>query len=112
MFFPPKHNLAIILGLMGIHPDFLLLDLFCFRISSFQVIFLDCQIPRLLDIQISGFEAVSRRLPEHPPQRFRTTKLVRSKELGQYRKNPISASPVWGMFEKSSTKDDVPKCSC
>ena len=27
----------------------------------------------------------------------RTTKLVRSKELGQYRENPISASPVWGM---------------
>ena len=26
----------------------------------------------------------------------RTTKCGRSKELGQYRENPISASPVWG----------------
>ena len=31
------------------------------------------------------------------PRHSRTTKLVRSKELGQYRENPISASPVWGM---------------
>ena len=30
-----------------------------------------------------------------PPRHLRTTKLVRSKELGQYRENPISASPVW-----------------
>ena len=31
----------------------------------------------------------------------RTTKLVRSKELGQYRENPISASPVWGICSDS-----------
>ena len=28
----------------------------------------------------------------------RTTKCGRSKEVGQYRENPISASPVWGML--------------
>ena len=30
------------------------------------------------------------------PRHSRTTKCGRSKELGQYRENPISASPVWG----------------
>ena len=40
------------------------------------------------------------------PRHSRTTKLVRSKEPGQYRENPISASPVWGMRsrEKISVK--------
>ena len=31
------------------------------------------------------------------PRHSRTTKCRRSKELGQYRENPISASPVWGI---------------
>ena len=32
------------------------------------------------------------------PRHSRTTKCGRSKELGQYRENPISESPVWGML--------------
>ena len=32
------------------------------------------------------------------PRQLQTTKLVRSKEIGQYRENPISASSVWGVF--------------
>ena len=31
-------------------------------------------------------------------RQLRTTKLRKSKELGQYRENPISANPVWGMI--------------
>ena len=61
----------------------------------------DCQIPRTrpgpslgglgpAPALLRGGSAVALR-------HSRTTKLVRSKELGQYRENPISASPVWGI---------------
>ena len=34
-----------------------------------------------------------------PPRHLQTTKLLRSKELGQHCENPISASPVWGISQ-------------
>ena len=36
------------------------------------------------------------------PRHSRTTKCGRCKELGQYRENPISASPVWGIIVEES----------
>ena len=48
--------------------------------------------------QLLGSSAAS------PPQ-LRTTKLGRSKELGQYHENPISASPVWGMLRAQRARE-------
>ena len=67
--------------------------------------FLDFQVPRFPDFQKSGLgqawaewgRAWIRDSWRTAPRQLRTTKLGRSKELGQYRENPISASPVWGI---------------
>ena len=77
--------------------------------------FLDVQVPRFPDFQKSGLGQAWAELGRAwvrdswgrgvgilaaAPRQLRTTKLVRSKELGQYRENPISASPVWGIMKK------------
>ena len=78
--------------------------------------FLDFQVPRFPDFQKSGLgqawagpgsEIAGSRpggvFSAAAPRQLRTTKLGRSKELGQYRENPISASPVWGINCSSCT---------
>ena len=78
-------------------------------------IFLILLDPKFLDFQVPDFQnlapgrAWAMLEPSGParallrggsavaPRHSRTTKCGRSKELGQYRENPISASPVWGM---------------
>ena len=65
----------------------------------------DSQISRFLDFQTEAWAwarlgpagAPSAAAPRH----LRTTKLLRSKELGQHRENPISASPVWGTISQA-----------
>ena len=105
-FFPTNPDLADILGRTD------------FNVENFYVFdFLDT---KLLDFQVSRFpnsqtEAWARpgpdlgrpaHRPRHlrdtsatPLRHLRTTKLVRSEKLGQYRENPISASPVWGIIK-------------
>ena len=103
-FFPTNPDLADILGDTDFNFDMFYFLLF----SGFQI----SRLPgsKILDFQISGFP--DSQISTWPagrgrgtaPRQLRTTKLVRSKELGQYRENPISASPVWGTWIfKSST---------
>ena len=91
-FFPANPDLADILGDTDFDfENFYGLD---FPDSKFQ----DFQVPRFPDSQTEAWARPGADLgrPAHRPRHLRTTKLVRSKELGQYRENPISASPVWG----------------
>ena len=64
---------------------------------SFSFFAQDSWISRFPDFQIQGCQPeIARALCATAPRWLRTTKLVRSKELGQDRENPIIASPVWG----------------
>ena len=107
------HDMRPLCFFFPAYPD--LVDMFGrtdFDFDSFYILFvLDPKFPDFLDSQISRFPY--RGLGHGPWARdtqsicpdssatatrcLRTTKLVRSKELGQYRENPISSSPVWGM---------------
>ena len=85
-FCPTNPDLADMLGRMD----------FDFENSSFLIFWIpNLWIFRSPDFQISRNVAWAwARDMAHPPRQL--TKLGRSKELGQYRENPISASPVWG----------------
>ena len=100
-FFPTNPDLADILGRTDL--DFENFYLFDFLDPEL----LDFQVPRFPNSQIEAWPGLGQAwadldLLEHSsavaPRWLRggsrTTKLVRSKELGQYRENPISASPV------------------
>ena len=95
-FFPTNPDLANILGRADL--DFEIFYLFAFLDPKF----LDIQVPKFPNAQIEAWARPGRTwtCSSTPPPWLRggsrTTKLVRSKELGQYRENPISASPVWG----------------
>ena len=65
----------------------------CYFLDLLDPKFPDFQVPRFPDSQTEAW-AGRRTAPRH----LRTTKLVRCKELGQYRENPISASPVLGII--------------
>ena len=79
-------------------------NLYIFFFDFLDTKFLDFQVPRFPDFQKSGLgQAWAGPGPEiagassaAAPGQLLTTKLGRSKELGQYRENPISASRVWG----------------
>ena len=79
------------------------LTLLIFRIPNFWISRSpDFQIPRPRPGPGLGRTWAGRRTVRGtsatPPRHLRTTKLMRSEELGQYRENPISASPVWGIM--------------
>ena len=71
--------------------------------------FLDFQFPRFPDSQTKAWARtwagpgpeIAGAPSAAAPRQLRTTKLGRSKELGQYRENPISASSVGGNKSKS-----------
>ena len=96
-FFPTNPDLAEILGRADL--DF---EIFHF-VDFLDPKFLDLHVPRLSNAQIEAWARLGRTwtCSSTPPPWLRggsrATKLVRSKELGQYRENPISASPVWGI---------------
>ena len=104
--FPTNPDLADILGRTDFYfENYYSLDLFASQMSRFP----DCKIldfpsSGFLDWQISTWPAGWGR--GTAPRQLRTTKLVRSKELGQYhRENPISASPVWGILHCCHTSN-------
>ena len=103
-FFPTNPDLANMLGRTDLDFD----DFYFFQILDPK--FLDFQVPRFPNNEIArsrpgpGLGGLG---PARPllrggsavaPRHSRTTKSVRPKELGQYRENPISASPVWGIM--------------
>ena len=94
--FPTNPDLANVLGRADL--DFEIFFVFDFLDPTF----LDFQVPRFPNSQIEAWADLD--LLEHSsavvPRHSRTTKLGRSKELGQYHENPISASPVWGTNPK------------
>ena len=102
-FFPTNPDLADILGRMDLNFDNL-------HFSNFlDPKFLDFQVPRFPNSQKSGLSQawpelgrawVREHRPPAAPRQPQRTNLRRSKELGQDRENPISASPVWGTIPK------------
>ena len=94
-FFPSNPDLADILGKAD-------LDFEIFYFSAF----LGSQISGFPSPQIVKFPdrglgqlGPARALLRGGPAALPDHKGLRSKELGQYRENPISASPVWGMLK-------------
>ena len=85
-FFPTNPDRGDILGKTDLDFDFLFFDFCCSHNSRFLDLGMRFLAMAGCD---SGEGGTSRR-------HSRTTEFGRSKELGQDRENPISASPVWG----------------
>ena len=108
-FFPTNPDLANILGDADFYFDILCLYFLRSQFSRFQIP--GFQIPGFPDFQVPGTwnqlpgygrlrpgGGTSRRISAVSGRHSRTTEFRRSKEQGQDRENPISASPVWGMI--------------
>ena len=92
--FPANLDLANILGDMDFDFENCMFWIYFLGFPDFQVSgFPDSQISRLSARDSQSILCDSSAVA---PRRSRTIKLVRSKELAQYRENPLSASPVWG----------------
>ena len=87
--FPTNQDLADIFGRTDLNSgNFYCSDFLDSRLPYFQT--QGCQ-PEIAGARLCNTSATA-------PRWLRTTKLVRSKELGQYHENPVSANPVWGIF--------------
>ena len=97
-FFPTNPDLAKILGRTDLYSEsFYFFDFLASKFLDFQVL----RFPEIWPgpgLTRVGPGLGQRAQSPEAPRQPRGTNFRRSKELGQDRENPISASPVWGMW--------------